>query len=454
MAGRKIFAGTRLRRIRNRLKHSQADFAQSLGISPSYLNLIERDQRPLTAQVLLQLHAQHGVNLAELSSDETGPSIEKLKEVVSDPLLIGEIPLLTELTEASHVAPNLVGATIKLYGAYREVLKRLSDLSQEIVTKGSAPFELPFETVRHWLQDSGPVFSSLEALAEDIWFELSPKDDPMAGLKARLRAHSGIDVRIIPSEILGADRARYDRHAQRLLLSERLDAHERLYEVAWLVAALEGRNAIEALAAQAFPHHAENRRLARQALIQILTEATLCPAAKFTAAAQDSKYDIDLLSSRFSVSHLLVMRRLAQLSTQDASEISIGLLGLDKSGAVMEHIGELGFHLPGNGALCGQLPAFDVREDFNLALLRTAENKLIVAISMRQESRIGIIFVPAESVEKTVYNPLIGAQVARPFGSTCRLCNIKSCTLRREPPATRPAALNEFVRGASDFEPM
>ena len=66
----KIFAGSRLRRLRLKLGFSQAAFAQNLGLSASYLNLMERDQRPLTAQVVLKLSSMDGVDVAELAAGE------------------------------------------------------------------------------------------------------------------------------------------------------------------------------------------------------------------------------------------------------------------------------------------------------------------------------------------------------------------------------------------------
>ncbi len=55
MAETKIFAGPRVRRVRNGLGLTQTAMAEALSISPSYLNLIERNQRPLTVQLLLKL---------------------------------------------------------------------------------------------------------------------------------------------------------------------------------------------------------------------------------------------------------------------------------------------------------------------------------------------------------------------------------------------------------------
>lgn len=461
MSGTKIFAGARLRRMRNRLGLSQTALAQALAISASYLNLIERDQRPLTAQIILKLSALHGADITELTGMERDSDmLAALKEMVADPLLAGEIPVASELTEAAQVAPNLIGAALKLYRAYHEVLKRLGDLSQEIAVSGTASAnaaESPFETVRRWLLDHPPLYPALEALAEEIWFELSPKDDPMAGLKARLRNHSGIDVRILPVNIMPVDYARYDRHSQRLFLAERLDVGERLLETARLVASLEGRAAIDAIIAGApFAANPESTRLARQSLLRLLAIAILCPAAKFTAAAQDLHCDIAALSARFGVDRGIVMQRLSALSTRPVSDVPIGFLAVDGTGAIVDRCGRLGFFLPKSGSLCGQLPVFDAIGDVTVARLLTPDSKILVMIAIPNgKSRItSALCLSADDAAKTVYGPLAAAWPVRPIGPSCRLCEVKNCILRREPPASRPAAMNEFVRGASDFEPV
>lgn len=91
MAEQKIFAGPQIRRLRNARGLSQTAMAEGLGISPSYLNLIERNQRPLTVQLLLQLASVYKVDPQELQG-EAGGSIAGLREVFADPLLSGELP--------------------------------------------------------------------------------------------------------------------------------------------------------------------------------------------------------------------------------------------------------------------------------------------------------------------------------------------------------------------------
>ena len=106
MAERKVFAGPRLWRMRMDMGLSQTDMAGRLDISPSYLNLIERNQRPLTVQVLMKLSAVFGVDVAELQSDTDGTAIEALKEAFSDPLLAADLPSPSDLVAAADVATS------------------------------------------------------------------------------------------------------------------------------------------------------------------------------------------------------------------------------------------------------------------------------------------------------------------------------------------------------------
>lgn len=79
MSERKIFAGPRIRRIRNERGLTQTAMAEALGISPSYLNLIERNQRPLTVQLLLKLASVYKLDLDSLQA-ESGSTVTGLKK--------------------------------------------------------------------------------------------------------------------------------------------------------------------------------------------------------------------------------------------------------------------------------------------------------------------------------------------------------------------------------------
>ena len=92
--------------------------AEGLGISPSYLNLIERNQRPLTVQLILKLASRLQDRPEELQG-EAGGSVAALKEVFADPLLAGELPGDQELVEIAEAAPNAAAGD-------RQALPRLS----------------------------------------------------------------------------------------------------------------------------------------------------------------------------------------------------------------------------------------------------------------------------------------------------------------------------------------
>src|SRR5215210_6465521 len=84
----KLFLGPRLRRLRRDRGLSQTEMAASLAISPSYLNHLERNQRPVTAALLLRLAESYEIDVrtfAAASAARTGP--DDLVEIFSDVIL-------------------------------------------------------------------------------------------------------------------------------------------------------------------------------------------------------------------------------------------------------------------------------------------------------------------------------------------------------------------------------
>ena len=84
-SGKKLFVGPRFRRIRQQLGLSQTQIAEGLGISPSYINLIERNQRPVTAQILLRLAESYDLDLRDLATADEDRFFAELNEIFSDP---------------------------------------------------------------------------------------------------------------------------------------------------------------------------------------------------------------------------------------------------------------------------------------------------------------------------------------------------------------------------------
>ncbi|MCE8433982.1 helix-turn-helix domain-containing protein, partial [Rhodovulum sulfidophilum] len=79
---KKAFLGGRLRQLRETRGLTQAALAERLGLSPSYLNQIERNQRPLTVQVLLKINAAFGLDIQVFSEEGDARLLAELREAV------------------------------------------------------------------------------------------------------------------------------------------------------------------------------------------------------------------------------------------------------------------------------------------------------------------------------------------------------------------------------------
>ncbi|MEX0590741.1 MAG: helix-turn-helix domain-containing protein, partial [Xanthobacteraceae bacterium] len=117
---RKLFIGPRFRRLRRQLGLSQTQMADELGISPSYVNLIERNQRPVTAQILVKMAKAYDIDLRDLAGADQDRSFIELNEVFSDALFRGaEVPK-QELRDFAELCPDVAAAVQRLYQAYAE----------------------------------------------------------------------------------------------------------------------------------------------------------------------------------------------------------------------------------------------------------------------------------------------------------------------------------------------
>ncbi len=465
MADRKIFAGARLKRLRQRLNLTQTQMAAAIGVSPSYLNLIERDQRPLTVQVLLKLSAVYGVDVAELSTGDSEGVTEALKEVFADPLLTGEIAAPTELSEFAEAAPNAARAMTRLFEAYREALERLSDLSHSMARTGE-PAESgarqPATRVAAYFDEAGPFFPAIESAAEEIATTLQPRDDPPAALKAHLKERLGVELRILPDHVMPNEQLRFDRHTLRLFLSERVPLIARPFLVARHIAFLGHRPLLDRLAGEAGMTEPEAARICRNGFAGRLAAAILAPGERFAAAARECGFDLMLLSQRFALAPFRVAERLAVLGAGGAHGLPPAfLVTLDPSGAVMARIAGAGFRLPRRAPLCPRLPIFDPLapgETRDAALvLPDGEDFRVIAFAERgphsaplpPPRRLTLIGWRAADIAEARGRP---AAAARPVGVTCRLCERLDCGHRHTPPVAQPTAFHEHVVGPSDHE--
>src|SRR3979490_2970879 len=135
-SGKKLFVGPRFRRIRQQLGLSQTQIAEGLGISPSYINLIERNQRPVTAQLLLRLAEAYDLDLRDLAPADEDRFFAELNEIFSDPLF-RQIDLpKQELRDLAEFSPGLKPSLPRLYIAYTEARRGETMVAAQMADRG------------------------------------------------------------------------------------------------------------------------------------------------------------------------------------------------------------------------------------------------------------------------------------------------------------------------------
>ena len=155
---RKLFLGARMKRMRRDLGITQTRMAEDLGVSPSYLNLLERNQRPVTAQVLLRLAEAYDLDLKTLSADPESTSASGLGEVFSDQMFRDLGIARHEVAEVAESAPGVSEAIVRLYRAYLDQHKDGTGQFGCLVAEDDpAIFDALFAAAEAWLKAKGMV---------------------------------------------------------------------------------------------------------------------------------------------------------------------------------------------------------------------------------------------------------------------------------------------------------
>src|SRR3954453_19314828 len=133
MAQRKLFLGARVKRLRRERGLNQSQMADELGISASYLNHLERNQRPVTAGILLRLAEGFDVDVKTFASQSghrggatpaRSGGANQLSEIFSDPMLSDLGVSRYELVELADNAPTVAEGIARLYTAVRDMQRR------------------------------------------------------------------------------------------------------------------------------------------------------------------------------------------------------------------------------------------------------------------------------------------------------------------------------------------
>lgn len=456
----KLFAGARLRRMRRDLSQTQAQFAESLGVSPSYLNLLERNQRPVTARVLLALSQAFDIDVREFAAESDRQLIADLTAAAGDPILKGADLDRRDVSELADAHPRAAEALARLYQAYRDTSAAAADLAARAAEGGVAAGLSPLEEVRDALDGRQNHFPALEAEAETLRGMLEDQPSLEAALAQHLKSVHGAAVRTYDDEVMGGALRRFDFHARKLLLSDLLEPAARAFHIAAALVNLEMGDALDAEVARAASLSEEAAALYHASLSSYAAAAILMPYDAFHAAAEKARYDIDTLRRRFNVSWEQVCHRLTTLNRPGARGVPFFMIRIDQAGNITKRFGGgvLAFARSGGGCARWRLfDAFRAPERVQVQGLELTDGARFVSIA-RAVTRalpdggaaMNAVAVGCEAKEahRLVYDP---GPAFTPVGLSCRLCERTSCAERAFPPLQRTLKVEPHVRGAAPF---
>src|SRR5436305_10324595 len=279
-SGKKLFVGPRFRRIRQQLGLSQTQIAEGLGISPSYINLIERNQRPVTAQLLMRLAQTYDLDLRDLASADQDRCFAELNEIFADPLF-RQIDLpKQELRDLAELCPGVTHSLQRLYAAYAEARRGESMAAAQFADRNEgARYEAnPIERVRDLIEANRNYFPELEQAAEVLRDEINvAAPELFSALSARLREKHSIVTRIMPVDVMRETLRRFDRHRRQLLLSELVDGPGRPFQLAFQIGLSECSGSFDAIVNRAGPLDETPRRLYRTTIANYFAAAVMMP---------------------------------------------------------------------------------------------------------------------------------------------------------------------------------
>ncbi|SIR92879.1 hypothetical protein SAMN05445060_1626 [Williamsia sterculiae] len=442
--------GSRLRQLRSERGLSQVALAQTLEISPSYLNQIEHDARPLTVPVLLRISEVFGVDTSFFNSQDNVRLIAEVREVVMDE----DVDAAADAAEINDLVgshPDLARAMVNLHRRYRMVSDQLAAATDERgdgSRRGS--ITAPHEEVRDFFYQRQNYLPELDTAAEELTTRMRMHSGDVRGeITKRLSTVHG--VTIVRRVDMGDNVLHhYDPTTRRLEISRHLSAGQRTFKLASELAFLECGGLMETLADEGNFTSDEARKLALLGMANYYAAAAVLPYSQFHGAAEDFRYDIERLSAFYSVSYETICHRLSTLQRPNLRGVPFSFVRVDRAGNMSKRQSATGFHFSASGGTC---PLWNVYETFAspgkistqiaqmpdgrtyLWVARTVERRAArygqpgktFAIGLGCELRHAARLVYSDGLE-------IGPQARiTPIGAGCRVCERVNCPQRAFP---------------------
>lgn len=475
----KAYMGVRLKTLREQQGLTQAALAASLKISPSYLNQIENDQRPLTVPVLLRLQAAHGIDLQLFSDDESARRLSELQSVFADSPGGNAVPQAEAKVVASQL-PSVAKVLLQLHKRSRAVEEQLSSIvagaDGDRLSAQLAPPLQPYEEVREFFYTRHDHMAVLDERAEQLYETITAGSQVPVGaaelvarLRERLATQHGIQVRQTAASRTSDQALRsYDAATRTISLATDLDPGQQAFQLGVQLAFLEAGPLIDSFTTASAFATSQTRSLARLGFANHFAGALVLPNGLFQEAAEQLRYDIELLCDRFGVGFETVGHRLSTMHHAPGRGIPFFIVRVDRAGNVSKRQSTADFHFSRHGGTC---PLWNVYEAFSqpgkiltqvsrmpdgrtyLWIARTVEHrrggygapKRIFAVALGCDVRYADRLVYAKGVN------LVDPDAATLIGAGCKVCDRADCAQRAFPPLGRTLQIDENQRGFAPY---
>ncbi|MGW4652189.1 short-chain fatty acyl-CoA regulator family protein [Kitasatospora sp. NPDC004289] len=450
----RTFAGGRLRRLREERGYSQAALARLLDLSPSYLNQLEHDARPLTVTVLLRLTESLGVEAGYFAPPDTTRLSTELRIALGEELTAGRIGT-ADLDELAARLPAVATLLTDLSRGHRAAAEQLAVLAGD---RGGSPGPglTPHEEVREYFYRRRNYVDELDLSAEESASAIGLRRGSVgAALAERLSSRHGVAL-AHGGEALHD----FDPHTRVLRLAARLRPGQQAFRMATQLAYLEHDALLSELAAQAAPEGSTAWSLTRIGLANYFAAALILPYRVFHAEAETSRYDIEHLADHFGVGYETVCHRLSTLQRPRLRGVPFSFVRVDRAGNVSKRQSATGFHFSRTGGTCPLWNVYDAfaapgRVHVQIAAMPDGQRHLWTARAVTRSpggwGRPGKTFAIGLGCElrhaaRLVYSSgldLTDPAAATPIGLGCKVCDRPACPQRAAPPLGRPLSVDE-----------
>ena len=458
---KKLFVGVRLKRLRQERQLTQIALAQALGISPSYLNQLESNQRPLTAPLLLRLSEVLGADMRNFSEGDEARLLADLVDVFADVAGAQKVSTV-ELQEIASSMPAVGQEIVALHRRHREAAERADMLAGQLgLGDGGVPtLATPYERVSDFFYANHNYFDALDRRAEKLNADFGLR--PYLAFET-LSSHFDreYDVRVhLQSFERGTVRRVYDPVRREIAISNLLDPGQRAFQLAIQLALIAAGDLIAPLAAEASAGDPHVEGLARIGLANHFAAALLMPYQRFRAAAEAERYDIERLSTQFGLGFETIAHRLASLQRPGAAGVPFFFIRVDRAGNISKRQSATDFHFSRVGGAC---PLWNVYEAFAqpgrilTQIAQMPDGRTYLWLARTVNYAAGAYGEPAKMfaiglgcdlrhAERLVYSKGLNLEDlsnATPIGAGCKVCDRRDCQQRAFPQIGRTIAIDE-----------